>query len=113
MVSKNRFIVILVVVALLLPFLAALVTFYTDWLFFVETGFAAVFTTTLVAKIGAGLFFGILLFLFALGNLLAANKPEFRSAGFSVAGGNIYRLQRNEAARLAKPLSILVAAILA
>jgi hypothetical protein len=96
MVSKNKLMLIFVVVALLLPFLAALVTFYTDWLFFVETGFAAVFTTTLAAKIGAGLFFGALLFIFALGNLLAANKPEFRSGGFSVAGGNVYRLQRNK-----------------
>jgi len=59
---KNRFILILVIVSVMFPFLAYLLNFYTDWLFFVETGFPTVFTTTLYAQTGAGLFFATLLF---------------------------------------------------
>ena len=66
---KNKFILILIAVFVVLPFISSLLNFYTDWLFFVETGFTSVFTTTLTAKIGAGLFFGVLLLIFALINL--------------------------------------------
>ena len=65
----------------ILPTLSFLITFYTDWLFFVETGFPAVFTTTLYAKIGAGLFFGVLLLGFAQIHLFYANKAVFPHAG--------------------------------
>ena len=61
---KNKFILILILASVILPFLSYLLNFYTDWLFFVETGFSSVFTTTLYAKTGAGLFFGGLLFVF-------------------------------------------------
>ena len=55
---KNKFILILILVSVLSPFISYLLNFYADWLFFVETGFSSVFTTTLYAKVGAGLFFG-------------------------------------------------------
>jgi len=46
---KNKFILILIIVAVIFPFLSYVLNFYTDWLFFVETGFSSVFTTTLYA----------------------------------------------------------------
>lgn len=113
MFRNNRFIIIFVVAAVVLTFISSLLNFYTDWLFFVETGFASVFTTTLTAKIGAGLFFGVLLLVFALINLRFPNRATFRRVNAFTAGGNVYPLQSGEAARLAKPLSILASAVLA
>jgi uncharacterized membrane protein (UPF0182 family) len=110
---KNKFILILIAVFVVLPFIASLLNFYTDWLFFVETGFTSVFTTTLTAKIGAGLFFGVLLFIFAMINLHFPNRAKFPRANIFVEGRNIYQVKRDEAAQLAKPLSILASAILA
>ncbi|MFA7403895.1 MAG: UPF0182 family protein, partial [Pelobacteraceae bacterium] len=59
---KNKFIPILILIAVLLPFASSLLGFYTDWLFFAETGYTSVFTTTLYAKLGVGGLFGTLLF---------------------------------------------------
>jgi uncharacterized protein len=113
MFKKNKIILILIAVFVVLPFIASLLNFYTDWLFFVETGFTSVFTTTLTAKIGAGLFFSVLLFVFAMINLHFPNRAKFPQANIFVGGRNIYQVKRDEAARLAKPLSILASAILA
>jgi uncharacterized membrane protein (UPF0182 family) len=113
MFKANRFIIIAIVISLVLPALLGLLTFWTDWLFFVETGFASVFTTTLTAKIGAGLFFGVVLFVFAMINLHFPNRAKFSQTNVFVEGRNIYQLKRDEAARLAKPLSILASAVLA
>ncbi|WP_306533057.1 UPF0182 family protein [Geobacter sp.] len=110
---KNRFIFIAAVLVVIIPFLSSLLTFYTDWLFFVETGFTSVFTTTLTAKVGAGLFSGILLLVFALINLHYANRATFSPKNVFFEGGNIYRIQRDEAVRLAGPLSILASVVLA
>ena len=109
---KNKFILILVIASLTFPFLAYLLNFYTDWLFFVETGFSSVFTTTLYAQTGAGLFFAALLFGFALINLLVANKAAFPNAGMYINAGSI-RLHRGELLRFVRPLGILVCAALA
>ena len=109
---KNRFILILVIVSVAFPVFAYLLNFYTDWLFFVETGFSSVFTTTLYAQTGAGLFFAALLFGFAVINLLVANKAAFPNAGMFFNAGSI-RLNRGEVLRFARPLGFLVCAVLA
>ncbi len=113
MFKKNRLVIILVAAALIIPFLSSLLDFYADWLFFVETGFTSVFTTNLTAKIAAGLGFGVLSLLFALVNLHFANHALFSPMVAFPEGGNVYRLKRDEAARLVKPLSILASVVLA
>lgn len=113
MFMKNRLVIVLIVVALILPFISSLVNFYSDWLFFVETGFTKVFTTTLTAKLGAGLFFGLLLLIFLLINLYFANRAKFPGMNIFVEGGNIFRLNRVETERLVRPLCILASTILA
>jgi len=110
MLIKRKFILFAILVFFLLPFGFSLVNLCTEWLFFDEIGLTSVFTTTLTAKIGAGAFFGALLLVFALVNLFFANRPNFPLNGIL---GNAFRLKREEAARLAKPLGILASAILA
>ncbi|ANA39924.1 MULTISPECIES: UPF0182 family protein [Geobacter] len=111
---KNRSLLILAAVFVVLPAALSLITFYTDWLFFRETGYTQVFTTALTAKIGAGLASGLFMFAFTMVNLHFANRASFplTPRGVFFEGGNVYRLQRDEMAQMAKPLSILAALVL-
>lgn len=112
MFNRHKNIAIFFTILVILPFLSFLINFYSDWLFFVETGFPAVFTTTLYAKIGAGLFFAALLFGFAQLNLLFVNRAVFPHAGTLIAAGNLM-LPRREVLRFVKPLGLLACAALA
>lgn len=109
---KNKLILILVIASVILPFLSYLLGFYTDWLFFIETGFSSVFTTTVYAQTAAGLVSGVLLFGFALINLQVASRAAFPYAGTFIEFGS-FRLHRGEALRLVKPLGTLACAVLA
>jgi uncharacterized membrane protein (UPF0182 family) len=113
MLSRNKFALVLGAVFLLLPTTLSLLNLYTDWLLFDETGLSEVFTTTLVAKIGAGLAVGALLLIFALTNLILAHRARFPQSGIFMGGGNIYRLRRDEATRLSRPVSFIVCMLLA
>ncbi|MHB8121179.1 MAG: UPF0182 family membrane protein [Desulfuromonadaceae bacterium] len=109
---KNKFILVLILASVLLPFASSLIGFYTDWLFFVETGFLSVFTTTLYAKTAAGLFFGAVLFAVLLINVLYANRAHFPYSGVFMVGGTI-RVQRDDVARFVRPLALLASLLLA
>jgi len=113
MLKNNRIILILIVAAVILPFLSSLVTFCTEWLFFIETGYPQVFTTTLYAKSGSGLFFGMLMFAFVWINLFFVNRAAFPQAGIFIVGTGSFRLKSDDADRLIKPLGVLVSALLA
>ena len=110
---RQRLILVLVAMSVLLPFTAYLLNFYTDWLFFTETGFSSVFTTTVFAQTGAGLLFGLLLFGFLVLNLLYANKGRFPLSGIYVVGRGEIRINRAEAGKMVRPLGILVSLLLA
>jgi len=107
---KNRMILILVAITVIFPFVGYLLNFYTDWLFFTETGFASVFLTTVYAQTGAGVLFGVLLFAFLQLNLHYANKGSFPLSGIYIVGGNL-RINRSEVARLVRPVAIVVSLI--
>lgn len=109
---KNRLIIILLIAALVVPAFSYVLNFYTDWLFFVETGFPEVFTTTLYAQTGAGVFFGGLLFCFALINLLIAGRAAFPAAGVVIEAGS-FRVHRGEIQGFVRPLGTLACAGLA
>jgi uncharacterized membrane protein (UPF0182 family) len=110
---KSKYIIILIIAVVLSPFLASLLDLYTDWLFFVETGFSSVFMTTLYAKAGAGLFFGALFFIFVQVNLYFANQARFPLSGIYILGGGNIRLNKEDVVRLVKPVSILISIVLA
>nr|C6DYP4.1 RecName: Full=UPF0182 protein GM21_2279 [Geobacter sp. M21] len=110
---KHRMTFILVAIAVIFPFIGYLLSFYTDWLFFAETGFSSVFMTTVYAQTGAGLIFGLLLFAFLQLNLHYANKGSFPLSGIYIVGGGDIRINRNEAGRLVRPVGILISLVLA
>jgi len=110
---NKKFIFILILLAVIFPFLSYLLNVYSDWLFFAETGFTSVFTTTLYAKTVAGLLFGGLLFLCIQINLHHAFKARFPLTGiFMVGGGNI-RVNREDLVRIVKPAGMLISIVLA
>ncbi|WP_088536750.1 UPF0182 family protein [Geobacter sp. DSM 9736] len=108
---KNRFSIILAVAVVILLFGSTLLALYSDWLFFAETGFTAVFMTALTAKLGAGLFFGIMFLLFALANIQVARRARIPAANIFLPGG--VRLNMEELAWLVAPLSMTAAVVLA
>jgi len=112
MLRKNRFILAIGAIFLLLPTIGSLFNYYTDWLFFAETGFSSVFTTTLYAKTGVGLLFAMILFVVIMINLTYANRARFPMTGIFIVGGLNLRMQREDALRLVKPLAILATLVL-
>jgi uncharacterized membrane protein (UPF0182 family) len=112
MLKKNKLIVLFVVLFVLLPFLSSLTNLYTDWLFFTETGFASVMTTTLVAKIGSAACFAVAFFLFAMLNLHFAYAAAISPTRVYAWGGNGYRAKREEVTRLLRPVSVLACLLL-
>ncbi|GFO69765.1 UPF0182 protein [Geomonas limicola] len=113
MSKKNRFVALLILLAVVLPFGSSLVSLFTDWLFFNETGYRAVFLTNLGAKGVAAGGFGLLFLLVTLTNMHFANRIQFPLRGVFPLGGNLYRLKNDEAAKLVAPLSVLASVLLA
>ncbi|HIJ87029.1 MAG TPA: UPF0182 family protein [Desulfuromonadales bacterium] len=109
---KSKFILFLVLVTVVLPFVSTALTYYTDWLFFVETGFTSVFATTLYAKTGVGLLFGVLLCAVIMVNVVSANRAKFPYSGIAIVGGGNFRVNRNDAIRFVKPLASLATLVL-
>ena len=109
---KNRMTPILIALFVIVPALSYLLNYYTDWLFFVETGFSSVFVTKLYAQTGIGMLFGLFMFAFLVPNLLYANRASFPYAGDYIEAGTI-RLQRGQTLPLVKPVGVLIAAVLA
>ena len=112
MFSKNRLLNFFFALLMILPIGLFLLDLYADWLFFIETGFSSVFKTTLYAKVGTGALFAAVLFVFALINLLVANKGALPAAAPAIAFGSI-RLNRDQLQRFVLPLGIVVCAVLA
>lgn len=113
MSKRSRLILILIALFVILPSLASLIGFYSDWLFFAETGFTSVLQTTLTAQFGSGLFFGLFFLLFLLLNLHFTPRGVFTSVHHFPPGSNVYQLRVPEALRLIRPGSIFVSFVLA
>jgi uncharacterized protein len=113
MFKNNRNIILIIAASILFTLFSTLLNFYTDWLFFVETGYNSVFTTTLTAKISSALFFGVLMLLISLISFFFANSAKLSMASVYVEGKEIHLLKREEAARLIKPLGLIISLILA
>ncbi|MFH1736965.1 MAG: UPF0182 family protein, partial [Actinomycetota bacterium] len=81
MTQWARILIIAIIVAVL-AVTGVVVTYYTDWLWFTEVGYASVFVKILVTKFLLWLIFSLLFFgIFYLNMLLARRlKPRFRVA---------------------------------
>ncbi|NMC73142.1 MAG: UPF0182 family protein [Geobacteraceae bacterium] len=113
MSGRKKFYLLALAIVVVLPGVLSLVHLYTDWLFFLETGFSSVFSTILGTKIGVGVAGGAVLLACALANLFIVFRARFPLTGFALHGQNLNQLRLSELQRLAKPLSMAGAAVLA
>ena len=72
MIRKNWLVLIPLLVLLLLSFSNAIVTFWTDWLWFEETGYPVLFTRSFFAEVWLTCVFGAVFFVGVYGNALLA-----------------------------------------
>jgi uncharacterized membrane protein (UPF0182 family) len=111
--AKARYVILLGILLLVLPFLFSFLGLFVDWLFFKETGYSAVFVKTLSAKIAAGVLFGTAFLVFALANVVVANRREFAQSDFLFIGGVASPFPARGPAGMARLLSVVAAVVLA
>jgi hypothetical protein len=75
------------------------IAFVVNWQFFNETGFEAVFTKTIIAKVLGGLGFGVFAFLAVYVNLMIAGKRQFPLSGFHPLWESMPQLPRIDLSR--------------
>jgi len=113
--QRRRTVLIILAAALLLalPLLWSFLDLIADWLFFAETGYTAVFTRTLSAKIGLGVFFGVVLAAFVLVNALLARRAVFPRRQFHFGEGALRPFSTEQSDRFLMPLVLIGVALLA
>ncbi len=82
------------IVALLIIFGGALVTLYTDWLWFLDLGYQKVFSTILLTRVQIGILFGLLFFGIIYTNLWYARRIAPPSAPLGMEQQLLQRLGR-------------------
>lgn len=113
MFQKNRNIILFIAAAILFTLFSTLLNFYTDWLFFVETGYSSVFTTTLTAKASSAALFALLMFGALMINFILASRARISLTSIQVEGREIHLLKREETAKMIRPLGISISLALA
>jgi hypothetical protein len=110
---NKKLVIVIALVSVVFPLISYVLNLYVDWLYFVETGFSAIFTTRLSAQAMTALLFGGLMFACLQLNLWYANRIPFPLPGMSIVGSGNFRITREEAARLVKPLGMVASVLLA
>ena len=111
--QNRRIILVILAVAVLvvLPLLWSVLDLIADWLFFIETGYTGVFTTTLGARIGLGTAFGMVMLAVILANAFLARKRVFPRRELFFIEGAPRPFTTDTAERFLAPL-LLAAAVL-
>jgi uncharacterized membrane protein (UPF0182 family) len=97
-----------VVVFILLAGTREFFSFLVDWRFFQEVGYEAVFTKTFMAKLLAGLVFGLAAFLMVSVNLFVAGKRKLPPVIANPLWESVPQLQHLDLNRLMNGISLLV-----
>ena len=87
------------------------IAFLVNWQFFHETGYEAVFTKTIIAKLLGGLAFGVFAFLAVYVNLMIAGKREFPLNGRNPFWESMPQLPRIDIGRHIGVISLLVSLV--
>ncbi|MBI5409295.1 MAG: UPF0182 family protein, partial [Nitrospirae bacterium] len=111
--SKISYLILFGTIFLATPFLFSALNLYVDWLFFAETGYAAVFFKTLFTKVGTFIFFGTAFLFFALVNIIIANRIEFPHREIFTSDGFVHLLRTSGLERFIKPLTVIAGIVMA
>ncbi|MCD6336334.1 MAG: UPF0182 family protein, partial [Candidatus Latescibacteria bacterium] len=74
--TKKAIGIVIGIIVVLIAVAAMLTGVYTDWLWFSSLGFASVFRTILLTKVGMGLIFGLIFFVLFVLNTRVVRKAE-------------------------------------
>ncbi len=112
--KRNVLVIVLVaaLLALAVSFFASL-SFYTDWLFFKEVGYEAVFRKSFLAKVVTGLTAGGIAALFLLINIFIANRQKFPQGRIYSIEKELYGLKKFDMNRLVRQLSLYLSVLAA
>ncbi len=112
---KKNILFILTVTALLvlLALFFSSAGLYADWLFFKETGYETLFTTTIFAKLQSGLLFALASLIFLLINVLVANSIKFTYGRIYPFTANIPQLKSISPEKIVRFLSYPLTGIVA
>jgi len=105
---------VLLLVVLVAGVWPSLAGYYTDWLWFGETGYQQVFATSLVTRLGLGAVVAVITFLLLFGNFRLALRhfdEPYLVLGVSPADGTPVVLQRRGVSRLIAGVSVVAAAL--
>lgn len=110
--KRNVLLIVLVsaLLALILSFFTSL-SFYTDWLFFKEVGYEAVFRKSFLAKVFTGLAAGGIAALFLLINIFIANRQNFPQGSIYSIEKELYGLKKFDMNRLVKHLGLYLSVL--
>ena len=109
-IPKNRLLLLAGIMAFIIIIGAReIIVFAVDWQFFREIGYEAVFTKTIVAKLLAGLAFGVIAFLTVLISLMIAGRRTFPLSGLNPLWASIPQLQNIDVDRILRGISLLIA----
>ncbi len=112
----KRNVLFIVLITALLALIASFFTslsFYTDWLFFKEVGYEAVFRKSFLAKVFTGLAAGGIAALFLLINIFIANRQEFPQGRIYSIEKELYGLKKFDMNRLIKHLGLYLSVLAA
>ncbi len=110
---KAGYLILFGLIFLIIPMFFTVLNLYVDWLFFIEAGYANVFTKTLFSKAGSGLLFGTAFLLFAVINIKIANKTNFPQRELFVIEGIIHPFKTEGMTNTVKQISVIAAVIMA
>ncbi|MBI5057313.1 MAG: UPF0182 family protein [Nitrospirae bacterium] len=111
--NKISYLIVFGTIFLVMPLLLGLLNLYVDWLFFAETGYAAVFLKTLFTRISTFIFFGTAFLLFALANIIIANRIGFLQREIYTSDGVLHILRASGLERFIKPLTVIAGIVMA
>jgi uncharacterized membrane protein (UPF0182 family) len=110
---KTVLIILAVLLFVVLPLLWSFLDLAADWLFFIETGYTAVFTTILSTQIGLGTVFGLVLFAFVMANAKIAQRRRFPRRELFFMQGAPQPFTTDTAGQFLKPLVLVSAVVIA
>jgi uncharacterized membrane protein (UPF0182 family) len=114
MIKKGRIVYLILagLIFLTIPLFFSAMNLYVDWLFFVETGFTGIFTKTLLTKVATGAVFGAVFLVFAMANIIIANRTDFPPRDIFVIEGIIHTIRTSGIERAIKPLSVIIGVVM-
>lgn len=110
--STKKLFYFFALVFFVLPGVVLLISLYSDWLFFIETGYEGVLLKTISLKITSAIIFALMFLVFSSSNILIANRINFPQRDFYPFENIIQPIKIWAFEKFIKPLSFISVIVL-